>query len=300
MSRRVPPLEAIEAFLAVAEAGGVRAGANALSLSASATSRRIAVLERFLDVTLFDRSGGGLRLTQMGADYRDAVEAAIEALSRASADRITGTDCTLTVSASHSLAMRWLIPGSGKLAQQTGIRLDVCPTRDPAILRSGEAQMAIWASFSDPGLLCEKVLELSARPVAAPALLKARGGKLKECDLATLTLLAPRLPDNLWPRWLAFAGLDHDTIDVRLFDTNVLAYEAAAAGLGVALAIPFMCEEHLARGTLVPCGRALSIGEHYKLYRRRNRAGLSEPGTRFIHWARREARMAEERFASLA
>jgi LysR family glycine cleavage system transcriptional activator len=107
------------------------------------------------------------------------------------------------------------------------------------------------------------------------------------------------LPENLWPRWLALAGLDHEEIDVRLFDTNVLAYEAAAAGLGVALAIPFMCEEHLARGSLVPCGQSRLIGEHYRLYRRRSRAGPSAPETHFIHWARREARKAGDRFAAI-
>jgi len=79
----------------------------------------------------------------------------------------------------------------------------------------------------------------------------------------------------------------------------VLSYEAAAAGLGVALAIPFMCEEHLARGSLVPCGQSRLIGEHYRLYRRRSRAGPSAPETHFIHWARREARKAGDRFAAI-
>ena len=79
MSRKVRPLEAIEAFLAVAEAGGVRAGAATLSLSPSATSRRIAALEAFLDIDLFNRSNGGLQLTAAGMTYRNAAEAAIEA-----------------------------------------------------------------------------------------------------------------------------------------------------------------------------------------------------------------------------
>lgn len=160
--------------------------------------------------------------------------------------------------------------------------------------------MAIWAAFRDPDLLCENVLEVHVRPVAAPSLLKAHGGELREADLASLPLLAPPLPENLWSRWLALGGLDHGEIDIRLFETNVLAYEAAAAGLGVALAMPFMCDEHLTRGSLIPCGRLRPIGEHYKLYRRRNRAGLSEPETHFIHWARREAKRGADRFTAFA
>ncbi|KZX53034.1 LysR family transcriptional regulator [Citromicrobium bathyomarinum] len=299
MSRKVRPLEAIEAFLAVAEAGGVRAGAATLSLSPSATSRRIAALEAFLDIDLFNRSNGGLQLTAAGMTYRNAAEAAIEALGRVQTMGTPKRDATLTVAASHSLALRWLIPRSGDFALTTGVRLDVRPTRDPNILRSGEAQLAIWASFQDPDLLSENVLEVLGCPVSAPSLIEEQGGELGEADIARLPLLAPRLPENLWPRWLALAGLDHEEIDVRLFDTNVLAYEAAAAGLGVALAIPFMCEEHLARGSLVPCGQSRLIGEHYRLYRRRSRAGPSAPETHFIHWARREARKAGDRFAAI-
>lgn len=299
MSRKVPPLEAIEAFLSVAEAGGVRAGAARLSLSPSATSRRIAALEAFLDIDLFDRSNGGLQLTAAGVTYRNAAETAIEALGRVHTMSTLHCEATLTVAASHSLALRWLIPRSGDFALATGVRLDVRPTRDPNILRSGEAQLAIWASFQDPELLSENVLEVLGCPVAAPSLIEVQGGKLEEAEIARLPLLAPRLPENLWPRWLALAGLDHEAVDIRLYDTNVLAYEAAAAGLGVALAIPFMCEEHLARGALVPCGRARLIGEHYRLYRRRSRAGPSSSETHFIHWARSEARKASDRFAAI-
>lgn len=300
MSRKVPPLESIEAFLAVAEAGGVRAAARALSLSASATSRRITALETFLEVALFDRTNGGIQLTDAGSEYRNAVETAIEALSRASVAHRTGEKSMITIAASHSLALRWLIPGSGEFIKQTGIRLDVRPTRDSAILRSGEAQMAIWASLHEPDLLSEKVLEVHARPIAAPALIKANSGKLRVADLSSLPLLAPRLPENVWPRWLALAGLDHDQIELHLFDTCVMAYEAAAAGFGVALAVPFMCEDHIARGALLPFGQKLAIGEHYKLYRCRSRAGLSEPERQFIHWVRREAKLAADRFAALA
>lgn len=299
VQRRVPPLESIEAFLAVAEAGGVRAAARTLSLSASATSRRITALETFLEVALFDRANGGLQLTDAGCEYRNAVETAIEALSRASVAHRTGEKSTLTIAASHSLALRWLIPGSGEFTRQTGIRLDVRPTRDSAILRSGEAQIAIWASFHEPDLLSEKVLEVHARPIAAPALMEAHSGKLVEADLCSVPLLAPRLPENVWPRWLALAGLEHDQINLHLFDTSVLAYEAAVAGFGVALAVPFMCEDHIARGTLLPFGQKLAIGEHYKLYRCKSRAGLSERERHFIHWVRREAKMAADRFAAL-
>ena len=53
--RRLPPLTAIEAFVAVARAGSVKAAAQDLALPAPALSRRIQTLERFVGKPLFER-----------------------------------------------------------------------------------------------------------------------------------------------------------------------------------------------------------------------------------------------------
>ena len=49
MSRRLPPLRALEAFLRVVRLGSARAAAVELGLSPSALSRRIGTLEEFFE-----------------------------------------------------------------------------------------------------------------------------------------------------------------------------------------------------------------------------------------------------------
>ena len=54
--RRLPSLSGVEAFVAVARTGSVKAAAEELSLSSPALSRRIQSLERFIGRDLFERS----------------------------------------------------------------------------------------------------------------------------------------------------------------------------------------------------------------------------------------------------
>ncbi len=49
----------IKTFLSVARLGGVRRAAEALNLSQPAVSNRILALEEDLNLTLFERGGGG-------------------------------------------------------------------------------------------------------------------------------------------------------------------------------------------------------------------------------------------------
>jgi DNA-binding transcriptional LysR family regulator len=59
-------LNHLAVFHAVAEAGGVTAGAERLQISQPAASKQIRELEAALGVTLFDRAGRGVRLTEPG------------------------------------------------------------------------------------------------------------------------------------------------------------------------------------------------------------------------------------------
>ena len=56
----------LQAFIAVAETGSFSASANALHLTQPAISKRIALLEQFLDTRLFDRIGRVVTLTEAG------------------------------------------------------------------------------------------------------------------------------------------------------------------------------------------------------------------------------------------
>ena len=71
-------LGSFRSVLAAAEHGSFRQAATALNLKQSALSRRIRHLEEQLDVTLFERSSGGVRLTPAGASMAQAARRLFE------------------------------------------------------------------------------------------------------------------------------------------------------------------------------------------------------------------------------
>jgi len=298
MLRQAPPLEAVEIFVAAAKGGSFRSVAEQLALSPSAVSRRIAALERFLDIELFERSRQTCTLSAAGERYLTLVEPAIAAIKRAGA-RLAEPEDTLRVAASHSLSATWLLPRLMELRRTLGVDVEVVATRDLNVLRSGEAQLAIWGSIDAPDdLAAERICEAPLVPVAAPALL---GGprQLSPAEIEEFPLLEVRTPPRGWERWFDRAGVTPRRLEVRRFDTLQLTYEAAAAGLGICLAAPLTAEPFLTTGKLAACGAWHSIGEGYYLCRLARRAGMTASDRRFVSWLRSEvARSCDSFFAA--
>lgn len=72
-------------FVAVAHAGGMRAGASALNMSQPPLSRTISDLEAGLGVAVFERSQSGVALTEAGRVLLQEAEGILAALDRAEA-----------------------------------------------------------------------------------------------------------------------------------------------------------------------------------------------------------------------
>lgn len=299
MSRRSPPLESIEAFVAVARHHGVRAAAGALKLSPSGVSRRIATLETFLGRVLFDRTEQGVRLNAAGRRYLDLVSPAIQAIHRATS-AIDEDGNRLVMATSHSLATRWLMPRLAQLRKSDDIVLEVVPTRDPDILRSGEAHFGLWGSLDAPDLMSETMVSARGCPVSLPVMADGRSPPATVQQLLDYPLLSVKQPSGIWRRWLAAANVEGGANTVIEFATMAMMYEAALTGMGIALAIPMLCEPQLRSGTLIPCGPTLPIGENYKLFRNRGRLNPSKTETRFLHWLRRETAQSVVDFDALA
>lgn len=97
------------------------------------------------------------------------------------------------------------------------------------------------------GLVTHRLLPIATVPVCAPAWL-AQG----PLDFTAVPLLHARPRPNDWRRWLDHARLG--TVPVQggsSFEGIGLAIEAAAAGMGVAIAIEALLGPDLARGGLV-------------------------------------------------
>jgi DNA-binding transcriptional LysR family regulator len=111
-------LKDLEAFIAVAEAKGFRRAAERLNVEQSALSRRVRRIEDGLGVSLFERHGGGVRLTQAGQRWHEDVASILDSLKAAmSRARCAGTGqngrlrlgvgATLFAGQLHGLIVEW-------------------------------------------------------------------------------------------------------------------------------------------------------------------------------------------------
>jgi LysR family transcriptional regulator, glycine cleavage system transcriptional activator len=303
MLRRAPPLASVEAFLAAARSPTFKAAAEALALSQSAFSRRIQLLERLVGAPLFDRSGPALALTEKGARYRDAIGPALEAIREATAQLKDGAlSAPLRVSASQSFAIDWLMPRLAALREQHDLPIKLVISAGTGSLRNGEADLAIVGGIGDVvDFRSDHLISLDGVVVAPRKLVYWRPPPTAIADLSDHELLDMRHPSHTWRRW--FNALGYPCFDYRSrepFDSLHLMYEAAASGLGLALAVPLATERYLKDARLTPCAVARGpIGASYKLAYRSPEVVRRSAVTQFRTWLLDEVATSQRVFDEL-
>lgn len=241
--RRLPPLTALEAFIAVARLGSVKAAAQELALSAPALSRRIQTLERFVGRPLFDRRHQAMALNADGERLLAQTAPVIDQLSDAM-EGLSGNEVLrLRLGVMPLFASQRLFPRlAGLRASHPELHLDI-DTAAHGIARLGEGLDAVIALAReiDPTLSATRLDRNRVYVIGARALLERPDPIIRPQQLAGLTALIHRdMPDNFLA-WQQAAGLaEIEPLAFDQFDSGPLMLEAAAQGLGVA----FMHESH--------------------------------------------------------
>ena len=254
MRHRLPSLNGLRAFEAVARHLSFTRAAEELAVTQTAVSHQIRRLEDQLGRKLFDRRGRVLSLTRAGQDYVPAVRAAFDKL-RGATDKLLRADGAgrLTVSTLPSLAAKWLVPRLPGF-QEAHPEIDVRIATSVALVdfRRDDVDVAIRYGHGDwPGLRADWLMTEETFPVCAPALRDGAPPLRRPADLARHTLLHMSVRDD-WHQWLTAAG--EEGVDVtrgHTFDTHVALLQAAIDGLGVALGRTPFVEADLAAGRLV-------------------------------------------------
>lgn len=242
--RRLPPLTAIEAFVAVARLGSIKAAAVELALSAPALSRRIQTLERFVDRPLFDRRHQAMVLNADGERLLTQIAPVIDQLSDAVEGMTSGGEVLrLRLGVLPLFASQRLFPRLGELrATHPELHLDI-DTAGHGIARLGEGLDAVIALAReiDPSLYAHRLDRNKVYVIGARALLERPDPVVRPEQLAGLTVLLHREMSENLAAWKQDAGVpDIEPKAIDLFDSGPLMLEAAAQGLGVA----FMHESH--------------------------------------------------------
>ena len=278
---KLPPLNALRNFEAVARHGSFAAAAADLHVTHWAVGKQIRLLEGWFGVPLFERRARGVVLTDDGAALLHDVTSAFDRLA-AGADRLRVDESAhrvsglVRVNVLASFALCWLLPRLGDF-QERYPDIDVRLTTTSRKLRYiGDAFDIGVRSGSEQGNgIVSRPLMADARlPACSPALLR-RSPIRDVADLRHHTLLHSASTRTAWSHWLKEAG----AADLRAsrnveYDHAYLQLAAAVEGLGVTLASLPLIERDIAAGRLVcpiagPVWRALD----YSLVVNADRAG---------------------------
>ena len=279
MSTRLPSLNALRAFEAVARLGSVMAAAEELHVTSGAVSRQIKLLEDDLGSLLLERDGRGIRLTAAGKRCWIGLQPAFAQISATIAGmRARPRRNDLVVSAEPVFAASWLLNRLDRFrerAPQIDITIDASALRaDP--LRSGADLVIDYGRLGGlEGVIADKLMEEEIFPVCSPDLAR----RLAAAPLEGATLLhydaAPRSWD--WPDWSTFL----ETVGFRAIDAQrgprfvagTLVMDAARQGQGLALATTSIAHDDLAAGRLVrPLAASLATDCGYWLLTATQRA----------------------------
>ncbi len=258
--RRVPQLQRLAIFEAVATSGGFTAAARDLEISQPAVSRHMTALSRELGVTLFKRSGRTFVLTAHGRILADALATAFSTVEQA-LDQLVETREPFVFAVQPAMATSWVVPLLEQLeaAAETDIRLRIFD-------RASELDASDWDVAIVPGraerpnwkvtLLFPEVV----RPLASPALAAELGlDSESECtDLVGARLLHiddVERPSMTWQQWFSEAGADIALPVPRVFyPTYPTVVQEALAGNGIVLGWQYLLSDLVDRGLLVPVG----------------------------------------------
>ena len=210
MVRRLPPLNALKAFEAVARSNSVTRAAEELSVTQGAVSQQVKALEATLAVKLFSRERQRLKITPAGRDYLIVIREALDHIA-AGTERLMQRQNAgvLTVSTSLDFAAKWLVHRLARFAAaHPGIDLRVSATMHSVDFAHEDIDVAVRHGDGNwPGLEATRLCAEQIFAICSPKLLAGRNRPQWPADVLKWPLLRLEDQSKAWERWFALAGV---------------------------------------------------------------------------------------------
>ena len=260
-SSQMLPLETLRAFDAAARTGSFSAAAETLNLTHGAVSRQIGKLEDWLGLKVFERNARGVTLTNEGNRLHLRTTEAF-ALISINSDRWVEPRGTAVVRLASipSVSGLWLMPRMAALENNpTRLRIVLDVDNRQADLADEGIDLSVRCGRGRiPGRVSVQLFEEHIFPIASPELAKEIGPG----DPARL-LKFPLINDSDasgWRAWFAAQDVDYrPRPQDRRFEDYNLVLDAAAHGLGIALARPPLTQDQLKSGRIVAVDERVAL-----------------------------------------
>ena len=283
--RRLPSLDGLLAFDAVARLGSFEQAAELLAVGPSAIAKRIAALESLLGTPLLQRGGKTLTLTAAGKEYLVPAQQALALLSAMPQhQRINQQRERLRVTAPPTFARLLLVPALPDFETQfPDIELELMLSTPFLDEGAPPAEVEIRHGIVGREIApAQLLMHEHVTPLLSPALHESLGPLNTPAQLRDATLL--RTPLEPWEPWLRAAQLDwpEPAQGTRYVDLG-LVMEAALQGQGVVLGHPRLAAEALRRGALLrPFELSVPAARQYGL----THCAQTGPAAAFAEWLR--------------
>jgi LysR family glycine cleavage system transcriptional activator len=264
------PLNFLHTFKSAAQTENFRATALALSLTHSAVSQQIKLLEQHLGVALFARVKRSVVLTHAGAIFLKGIDRALleieaaEAAVRA-ADQQHGQVIRITVL--PSFAQRWLLPRMSRwrdLHPEMPLNIDASLVLADLVRDGYHAGIRVGSGHWN-GVIAEPLFPEGCDLIVVGSPEAAR----RIADQGPAGLLhEPMIGDEpSWRRWFDAAGIKAGRLrPVADFNDLGLMLQAVERDLGIALVREMMAFDALGDGKLVRLSKVTIASEDEQSY----------------------------------
>lgn len=300
MVRRIPPLNPLRIFEAVARTENLSSAARELHVTPSAVSKQLAVLETYLGVELFRRERYGVSLTHAGKLYASQVVPSFDTIANAT-ERLMGSsnDGVLVVRTYTTFAAKWLIPRLRSFRDaHPGFDVQIATGTFDVDFDREIADVAIQFGRGDWSRLNSDLLFLDQiEPVCSPAFFASHAPNSKYPEsLLRSCLLVSQYRQGDWEDWLYATALSpaQEGASRMSFATSVLTWQAAIEGLGLAMGqIAFLTSEFSRNALVRPFKRPVQREQGYYLVRPKLQRDSRKVGV-FRDWILSECASATE------
>jgi LysR family glycine cleavage system transcriptional activator len=233
------PLNPLRTFAIAARHNTFTAAAAYMGVSQVAVSRQVAILEKYLNVQLFERGTRTVRLTQLGRALSHEIGGLFDEIENATRQVLEKeTDNTIRLRIYPTTAHYWLMPRLADFkSRYPEYRLRLDTNVEPLDFRGAHLDVAIQLGRGDwAESRCRKLMDITLDAVCSQSYLDAVGPLNSPQDLNPNDLLHSRYRRKEWAQWLQVNGIEG--VDHRRgleYESSLLTYTAIRSGLGVGI-----------------------------------------------------------------
>jgi DNA-binding transcriptional LysR family regulator len=239
----------IRAFQATVEHGSLSSAARQLGLTQPTLSRQVAALEESLGVTLFERVGKRLELTESGRDlieHARKMTVAADDFQLSASGRSNAVEGVVSISATDGIAMHLIPPALHRIRREApGISVELVISNSLSDLRRREADIAIrHVRPEDPELTGKLLRKAKACFYASKQWVERNGLPLRPDDAKTADFIGFDREER-FANHLRAMGLDVSGANFPVYcDNALIVTELIRQGFGIGVMMREIAQKH--------------------------------------------------------